>query len=207
MLKLFYSEGIVEAGCDEAGRGCLAGPVFAAAVVFSSALKKEHIQELKLLNDSKKLNASVRYSLRDSIENIALSFAVAKVDPHEIDEINILNASFLAMHRALDNLTTQPDNLLIDGNRFKPYQNIPHQCIIGGDGKYFTIAAASILAKTYRDDYMKALDVNYPVYNWKNNKGYPTRNHRDAIAMKGISPHHRRSFKLLAHQLRLPFEN
>lgn len=181
----------IEAGCDEAGRGCLAGPVFAAAVI----LPKDFSHPL--LNDSKQLSEKQRYEARIIVESEALTWAVAQVDPREIDEINILNASFLAMHRSVDQLTTRPELLLIDGNRFKPYAGIPHECIIKGDGKYLSIAAASILAKTYRDDFMKQIAADFPMYGWEGNKGYPTKAHRLAIQEHGATPHHRRSFRLL----------
>jgi len=177
-----------EAGCDEAGRGCLAGPVFAAAVILPYGFKNE------LLNDSKKLTEKQRDGLRKVIEKEALSWAVATVDAREIDEINILNASFLAMHRAIEKLNITPDYLLIDGNRFKPYKKIPHHCIIKGDGKYLSIAAASILAKTHRDEFMKKIAVEYPDYFWKKNKGYPTLQHKMAIQKHGFTPYHRRTF-------------
>lgn len=192
MLKPFLDPEATEAGCDEAGRGCLAGPVFAAAVILPKDFENEW------LNDSKKLNEKKRYALRKVIEQEALAWAVGIVDQEEIDEINILNASFLAMHRAIENLNPIPTLLLIDGNRFKPYAKIPHRCIIKGDGKYMAIAAASILAKTYRDEYMQEIDQEFPVYQWYKNKGYPTAQHRQAIAQHGTSSHHRKSFKLLA---------
>lgn len=199
MLKPYFDKKFREAGCDEAGRGCLAGPVFAAAVIFPKNYRN------KWLNDSKKLSDSDRYALRPEIESKALAYAVAQVSHTEIDEINILNASFLAMHRAVEQLQTQPEFLLIDGNRFKPYPGIPHQCIIKGDAKFLSIAAASILAKTFRDDYMKVLDLQYPQYAWAQNMGYPTLKHRSAIREFGPSPHHRMSFKLLPEQLALEF--
>jgi ribonuclease HII len=191
LLKSFLREGVVEAGCDEAGRGCLAGPVFAAAVILSPDFQHP------LLNDSKKMTEAQRMQARQIIEHQALAWAVASVSPAEIDRINILNASFLAMHRALDQLTTRPAALLIDGNRFKPYRDIPFDCIIKGDGQFLSIAAASILAKTYRDDYMMQIGRDYPQYDWAKNKGYPTVAHRRAIHTHGASPHHRRSFRLL----------
>jgi ribonuclease HII len=191
MLKSAYSKDKIEAGCDEAGRGCLAGPVFAAAVVLAKDFSHS------LLNDSKQLSEKKRYEAREIIEAEAISWAVAQVDPLEIDEINILNASFLAMHRAVAQLNLQPELLLIDGNRFKPYPDIPHECIIKGDGKYLSIAAASILAKTYRDDFMKKIATDFPMYDWESNKGYPTKAHRMAIQAHGATPHHRRSFRLL----------
>jgi ribonuclease HII len=196
-LKLFLLEGRIEAGCDEAGRGCLAGPVFAAAVILPADFHNE------LLNDSKKLTEKQRYALRPVIEEQALAFAVGIVDNHEIDRINILNASFLAMHRAIDQLILKPDYLLIDGNRFKPYSGIPHTCIIQGDGKYMPIAAASILAKTYRDDYMNSIHLEFPRYDWQKNKGYPTLHHRTKVRETGISPYHRLSFANQGDQLRL----
>jgi len=197
MLLPFFQEEFLEAGCDEAGRGCLAGPVFAAAVI----LPKDFHHPL--LNDSKQLNETQRKQLRIEIEAQALAFAVAQVDHEEIDRINILQASFLAMHRALDTLKTKPEFILVDGNRFKKYQDLPHQCIIKGDGKYFSIAAASILAKTYRDDFMERIAVQYPQYDWPSNKGYPTIKHREAVLQYGFSPYHRRSFKVTDPQLTL----
>lgn len=198
-LLLFLQEGKLEAGCDEAGRGCLAGPVFAAAVILPANFKNDQ------LNDSKKLTEKQRYALRPIIEQQALAFAVGIVDNHEIDRINILNASFLAMHRALDQLNLKPEHLLIDGNRFKAYPQIPHTCIIKGDGKYLSIAAASILAKTYRDDYMNAIHQEFPQYNWLKNKGYPTLHHRKVVREIGITPYHRISFANQGNQLRLNF--
>lgn len=189
--------GRVEAGCDEAGRGCLAGAVFAAAVI----LPPDFV--CPQLNDSKQLSERQRYALRPIIEQAALNWAIGIVSPEEIDKINILNASFLAMHRAIEQLKITPEHLLIDGNRFKPYPNIEHSCIIKGDGKYLSIAAASILAKTYRDDYMEELHAEYPFYAWDKNKGYPTRAHRDAIRKNGTSPYHRMTFQLLERQLTL----
>ena len=197
MLLPFFQEELLEVGCDEAGRGCLAGPVFAAAVI----LPKDFHHPL--LNDSKQLNETQRKQLRIEIEAQALAFAVAQVDHEEIDRINILQASFLAMHRALDTLKTKPEFILVDGNRFKKYQDLPHQCIIKGDGKYFSIAAASILAKTYRDDFMERITVQYPQYDWSSNKGYPTIKHREAVLQYGFSPYHRRSFKVSDPQLTL----
>ncbi|WP_134089703.1 ribonuclease HII [Olivibacter sp. XZL3] len=198
LLSTFQNE-LIEAGCDEAGRGCLAGPVFAAAVVFPCSFQHE------ILNDSKILSATQRYSLREMIQNEALAFAVASASAEEIDQINILNASFLAMHRALDALKMPAEYILVDGNRFKKYQNIPHQCIIKGDGKYLSIAAASILAKTYRDDYMENLANEHPEYDWLQNKGYPTKRHRDAVLKYGLTPHHRKTFKITDPQLSLSF--
>ncbi|MEY3678013.1 MAG: hypothetical protein RI924_154 [Bacteroidota bacterium] len=190
MLLPFFQEELLEAGCDEAGRGCLAGPVFAAAVILPKDFKHD------LLNDSKTLNEMQRKALRAEIEDQALAFAVAQVDHTEIDQINILQASFLAMHRALDQLKNRPELILVDGNRFKKYHNLPHQCIVKGDGKYFSIAAASILAKTYRDDFMEQIAAEFPQYDWASNKGYPTTNHREAVLAHGFSPYHRRSFKV-----------
>jgi ribonuclease HII len=197
MLAPFLNKKNREAGCDEAGRGCLAGPVFAAAVILPKNFSN------KLLNDSKQLKESDRYALRPIIEKEALAFAVGVVSNIEIDEINILNASFLAMHRAVDQLTLKPNHLLIDGNRFKAYPSIPHTCIIKGDGKFMSIAAASILAKTYRDDFMKAAHEKYPHYSWNTNAGYPTIKHRDAIRAHGTTPLHRMTFQLLLSQLEL----
>ncbi len=197
MLLPFFQEELLEAGCDEAGRGCLAGPVFAAAVI----LPKDFHHPL--LNDSKQLNEMQRKQLRIEIEAQSLAFAVAQVDHEEIDRINILQASFLAMHLALDNLKTRPEFILVDGNRFKKYQDLPHQCIVKGDGKYFSIAAASILAKTYRDDFMEQIAGDYPQFDWSSNKGYPTKKHREAVLSHGFSPYHRRSFKVSDPQLTL----
>lgn len=199
MLKAFHSEGLVEAGCDEAGRGCLAGPVFAAAVILSPGFSHP------LLNDSKKLKVRTREILRNVIESEALSYAVATADVEEIDQINILNASILAMHRAVEKLGHKPEFLLVDGNRFKAIGDIPHACIVRGDGIYASIAAASILAKTYRDEHMGMLHKQYPSYAWNKNKGYPTREHRLAILKAGASEHHRRSFRLLDDQMTLAF--
>ncbi len=188
MLLSSFSKKLIEAGCDEAGRGCLAGPVFAAAVILPKDYKNE------LLNDSKKLNEKTRYKLRDEIEKNALSWAVASYSPVEIDEVNILVASIFSMHRALDKLKIKPELLLIDGNRFKPYQNINYECIIKGDGKYLSIAAASILAKTYRDDYMIEAHSKHPYYGWNTNKGYPTMQHKLAIQKYGLTAYHRKTF-------------
>lgn len=191
MLKSHYYEDLIEAGCDEAGRGCLAGSVYAAAVILPPDYQNE------LLNDSKKLTAKKRYALREEIERDAIAWAVGIVTPEEIDKINILNASFLAMHRALDQLKVRPQAVIVDGNRFTPYQNLPFTTIVKGDGKYLSIAAASILAKTYRDDYMLSLAEEYPQYDWQSNMGYPTKNHRQAIRQYGITPYHRKSYNLL----------
>jgi ribonuclease HII len=192
-----------EAGVDEAGRGCLAGPVFAGAVIF----KRRIGRQLRLeLDDSKKLTACRRYELRAVIEREALCWAIGMADQHEVDALNILNASYLAMHRAIAQLQPQPVLLLIDGNRFRPFQGIAHQCIIRGDALYLSVAAASVLAKTYRDDYMLARHLEYPHYHWDTNKGYPTALHRQAIATHGMSPHHRRSFNCLEQQLELELE-
>lgn len=201
MLENHYYEGLVEAGCDEAGRGCLAGSVFAAAVILPPDYENE------LLNDSKKLTDRKRKQLREIIEHDAVDWAVGIVEPGDIDEINILNASILAMHRALDQLKVRPEAVIVDGNRFKPYRDLPYTTIVKGDGKYLSIAAASILAKTYRDDYMDRLAEDYPQYDWKSNKGYPTKKHRQAIRECGITPFHRRSFTLLPpEELTLVFE-
>ena len=191
MLKSHYYEGLIEAGCDEAGRGCLAGSVYAAAVILPPDYQNE------LLNDSKKLTAKKRYALRGEIERDAIAWAVGIVTPEEIDKINILNASFLAMHRALDQLQVRPEAVIVDGNRFNPYQDLPSTTIVKGDGKYLSIAAASILAKTYRDDYMLSLAEEYPQYDWQSNMGYPTKKHRQAILEHGITPYHRKSYNLL----------
>lgn len=191
MLLPYLNADLVEAGCDEAGRGCLAGSVYAAAVILPKDFKNE------LLNDSKQLTEKQRYALREVIEREALAWAVGIVNAEEIDKINILNASFLAMHRAVDQLKLRPQHLLIDGNRFKKYPDVPHTTVIKGDGKYLSIAAASILAKTYRDDYMNGLHAEYPVYDWDHNKGYPTKKHRAAIAAHGTTPYHRMTFNLL----------
>ncbi|MCI5912368.1 MAG: ribonuclease HII [Prevotella sp.] len=201
MLANHFYDNVIEAGCDEAGRGCLAGSVYAAAVIFP----KDY--ENALLNDSKQLSAKKRYMLREIVECDALAWAVGIVTPEEIDKINILNASILAMHRALDLLKVRPEAVIVDGNRFKPYQNLPYSTIVKGDGKYLSIAAASILAKTYRDDYMDGLAEKYPQYDWKSNKGYPTKKHREAIKSFGITPFHRKSFTLLPpEELTLDFK-
>ena len=209
MLASHYYDGLIDAGCDEAGRGCLAGSVYAAAVILPDGY------ENPLLNDSKQLTEKRRYQLREQIERDALSWAVGIVTPEEIDRINILNASILAMHRALDQLTVRPQAVIVDGNRFKPYRtvvdgsavDIPHTTIVKGDGKYMAIAAASLLAKTYRDDYMNRLAEEYPQYDWRSNKGYPTRKHREAIRQYGTTPYHRMTYNLLGDgQLSLQFE-
>ena len=198
MALLTHYSGVVEAGCDEAGRGCLAGPVVAAAVILKQAANYPE------LNDSKQLTEKKRMQLRELVMQEALTYGVGIVTAQEIDEINILNASFLAMHRALDVLKIQPELLLIDGNRFNPYKDVKHVCIVGGDAKYQSIAAASILAKTTRDLMMEQYDLQYPVYNWKKNKGYPTREHKQAIADFGTTPLHRMTFNM-AIQLKLGF--
>lgn len=201
MLLPYLNADLTEAGCDEAGRGCLAGAVYAAAVILPQDFRND------LLNDSKQLTERQRYALREVIEREALAWAVGVVTPQEIDEINILNASFLAMHRAVAQLKIRPQHLLIDGNRFKPYPDIPHTTVVKGDGKYLSIAAASILAKTYRDDYMNRLHEEYPYYDWNHNKGYTTKKHRAAIAARGTTPYHRLSFNLLGDgQLSLNFD-
>ncbi len=202
MLKSHYYEELLEAGCDEAGRGCLAGSVYAAAVI----LPKDY--DNPLLNDSKQLSVKLRYELRSQIERDATAWAVGIVTPEEIDRINILKASFLAMHRALDQLTVRPQAVIVDGNRFIPYQDLPYTAIVKGDGKYQAIAAASILAKTYRDDYMEELALEYPQYGWQHNKGYPTSKHRAAIRLHGITPYHRKSYNLLGNdELTLHFRD
>lgn len=201
MLQSFLNPDLVEAGCDEAGRGCLAGSVFAAAVI----LPKDYHNDL--LNDSKQLTDKQRYRLREEIERDAVAYAVGIVSAEEIDEINILKASFLAMHRAIDRLSIKPEHLLIDGNRFTKYKDLPHTTVVKGDAKFLSIAAASILAKTYRDDYMMSIHSEYPQYAWNNNKGYPTKAHREAIRRFGISPYHRKTFNLLGKdaQIEIPF--
>ncbi len=198
LCSLYNKEGLTEAGCDEAGRGCLAGSVFAAAVVFPPDYANAE------LNDSKQLSARRRYALREVVQRDALAWAVAEVSPEEIDQINILNASILAMHRALDKLALRPGFVIVDGNRFKPYGDVPHTTIVKGDGKFLSIAAASILAKTYRDDYMKRLHKDFPYYGWDHNAGYPTKEHREGILRYGLTPFHRRSFGGLG-EAQLPF--
>lgn len=195
MLLTKYQENLIEAGCDEAGRGCLAGPVFAAAVILPPGFKEE------TLNDSKQLTKKQRDRLRITIEAEALAYAVAIIDEKIIDEINILNASIMAMHSAVGKLKVIPGLLLIDGNRFKPYPGIPHQCFVKGDGRFLSIAAASVLAKTWRDEFMEQLHTKYPYFGWNENKGYPTKMHRNAIAEQGITPHHRKSFRLYEQTL------
>lgn len=201
MLEPHFYADLVEAGCDEAGRGCLAGSVYAAAVI----LPRNY--DNPLLNDSKKLSEKKRYELRGQIERDAVAWAVGVVTPEEIDQINILRASFLAMHRALDQLSVRPQAIIVDGNRFTPYHDLPYTTIVKGDGKYQAIAAASILAKTFRDDYMDRLAQEYPYYDWQSNKGYPTKAHREGIRLHGISPYHRKSYNLLGDgQLELDFK-
>ena len=201
MLKNHYFDGVVEAGCDEAGRGCLAGRVYAREVILPADYENAE------LNDSKKLTARKRNELRRVIERDAVAWAVGIVTPEEIDKINILNASFLAMHRALDALSVRPEAVIVDGNRFKPYRDLPHATIVKGDGKYLSIAAASILAKTWRDEYMERIAQEHPQYDWISNKGYPTRRHREAIRRFGVTPYHRMSYNLLGDaEPMLPFE-
>ena len=200
LSPLYNTNNLVEVGCDEAGRGCLAGSVFAAAVILPADYQND------LLNDSKQLSAKKRYALREQIEKDAIAWAVGIVTAEEIDEINILNASILAMHRALDALKVRPEYVIVDGNKFKPYRDLPHTTIVKGDGKYLSIAAASILAKTYRDDYMNALHQEYPFYDWNKNKGYPTKKHRAAIRERGTTPYHRMTFNLLGEDSQLSFE-
>lgn len=199
-LKSHFYTDLIEAGCDEAGRGCLAGSVYAAAVILPDDYDNPD------LNDSKQMSERQRYALREQVMSDAVAWAVGVVTPDEIDHINILNASILAMHRALDQLSVRPQAVIVDGNRFKPYADLPYTTIVKGDGKYQAIAAASILAKTFRDDYMARLDTEYPMYGWRKNKGYPTREHRKAIRQHGISPYHRRSYNLLGTELSLNFE-
>lgn len=201
-LELFMAPGRIEAGCDEAGRGCLAGPVFAAAVILPPDF------ENSLLNDSKQLTEKQRYALRPIIQEQAVAWAVGIVDNEEIDRINILKASILAMHKAIDSLEVRPEHILVDGNRFYPYRDIPHTTVVKGDGKYLSIAAASVLAKTCRDDFMNRIAQEYPQYGWLDNKGYPTAAHREAIRQYGTTPYHRMSFNLLGDsQLSLNFES
>jgi ribonuclease HII len=200
-MKKFFQKELIEAGCDEAGRGCLAGPVYAGAVILPAGFYSP------LVRDSKKMNHEQRLRAREIIQKKAIAWAVGFATHQEIDSINILNASFLAMHRAIDQLGTKPEMLLIDGNRFKPYQTIHHQCIIAGDDLYFSIAAASILAKTYRDEYMQQLHNEYPAFNWYSNKAYATPDHRRAIQEFGVTPYHRKSFTRIFNQLELTLEN
>ena len=199
MLKSHYTVELIEAGCDEAGRGCLAGPVYAAAVILPKTFRNE------ILNDSKKLSPRQREKMRHLIESEAIAWSVASVDAPEIDKINILNASILSMHKAIHELSITPELLLIDGNRFHPYSGIPHYCIIKGDATYLSIAAASVLAKTYRDAFMRQLHEEFPVYDWVNNKGYPCKKHREGLFQHGISPYHRKSYNLFG-QLRLEID-
>lgn len=198
-LKLKYNNSCIEVGCDEAGRGCIAGPVFAAAVILPDDFDNN------IINDSKQLSDKKRRELRDIIENKAIAWAIGICDNNEIDKINILNASIRAMHKALDKLEVRPEQIIVDGNRFKKYKEIPSTTIVKGDSKYMSIAAASILAKTYRDDYMNSLNKEFPQYYWSENKGYPTQKHREAIRKSGISKYHRRSFNLTEQQLKINF--
>ena len=200
MLLPYLHENLTEAGCDEAGRGCLAGAVYAAAVILPRDFRDGR------LNDSKQLTERQRYALREVIEREAVAWAVGVVSPQEIDEVNILRASILAMHRALDGLSVRPQHVLVDGNRFRPYRDVPHTTVVKGDGKYLSIAAASILAKTYRDDYMLRLHGEFPAYGWDRNKGYPTRQHREAIAKYGTTPYHRLTFNLLGRDRQLALD-
>ena len=200
MLRARFQYDLLECGCDEAGRGCLAGPVFAAAVILPDDFTHQE------LNDSKKLSESKREELRDVIEENAMAFAVASVTPKKIDQINILNASFLAMTKAIKSLTVSPELILVDGNRFKSNIKTPHRCIVKGDSKFLSIAAASILAKTYRDDHMKKLDKRFPQYNWRQNKGYPTLEHRSAIESHGVTHHHRHSFRMSPNQIEIDYK-
>lgn len=200
MLEPYYKKGVVEAGCDEAGRGCLAGPVFAAAVILPTDFHHE------MLNDSKQLSEKKRYQLREIIEKEAVAWAVGIVDNLEIDKLNILRSSILAMHRALDDLKVRPEEVIVDGNRFYKYRDLPHTTIVKGDGKYMSIAAASILAKTYRDDFMLKIHEEYPMYLWDKNKGYPSKAHREAIRQYGTSPYHRLTFNLLGDSAQLEFD-
>ena len=198
-MKPYFQNSLNEAGCDEAGRGCLAGPVFAAAVI----LPKDFSHDI--LTDSKKLSSKQRYLLRDEIKEKSIAWAVASCDNHEIDQSNILKASVRAMHRAVKQLSVQPEYIIVDGNYFIPYNGIPHRTIVKGDALYYSIAAASVLAKTYRDDFMIELAAKYPQYLWEKNKGYPSKEHRDAVAEHGITPYHRRTFHLISNQLKIPF--
>ncbi len=200
MLKLKLHIDLLECGTDEAGRGCLAGPVTAAAILLPDNFSNS------ILNDSKQLSEAKRKSLRPLLEDCSLSYGVTHIFMEEIDQINILNASILGMQRAIEQLQPQPEHIIVDGNKFKPYHNIPHTCVIKGDGKYLNIAAASVLAKTYRDEFMEKIHEEYPMYNWKKNKGYPTVEHRDAIRKHGITKYHRKSFRLLPEQLSIDFK-
>lgn len=200
MLESYFRKGVVEAGCDEAGRGCLAGPVYAAAVILPPDFHHE------MLNDSKQLSEKKRYLLREVIQKEAIAWAVGIVDNQEIDKLNILRSSILAMHRALDDLKTRPEEIIVDGNRFYPYRDLPHTTIVKGDGKYLSIAAASILAKTYRDDFMLQIHQQYPMYQWNKNKGYPSKEHRQAIREYGTCPYHRLTFNLLGDFAQMEFD-
>lgn len=200
-LKSCYKEDVLEAGCDEAGRGCLAGPVFAAAVILPGNFNHS------FLNDSKKLSEKERYILRDEIKNVAVSWAIGYIENYEIDILNIYRATIVAMHRAIDKLTIRPEYLIIDGNKFIKYKSIKHKCIVKGDSQYYSIAAASVLAKTFRDDYMRKIHREYNKYGWERNKGYATEQHREAINRYGLTPYHRKSFRLLNNQLNLNFTN
>lgn len=200
MLESYFKKGVVEAGCDEAGRGCLAGPVYAAAVILPPDFHHE------MLNDSKQLSEKKRYLLREVIQKEAIAWAVGIVDNQEIDKLNILRSSILAMHRALDDLKTRPEEIIVDGNRFYPYRDLPHTTIVKGDGKYLSIAAASILAKTYRDDFMLQIHQQYPMYQWNKNKGYPSKEHRQAIREYGTCPYHRLTFNLLGDSAQMEFD-
>lgn len=200
MLESYFRKGVVEVGCDEAGRGCLAGPVYAAAVILPPDFHHE------MLNDSKQLSEKKRYLLREVIQKEAIAWAVGIVDNQEIDKLNILRSSILAMHRALDDLKTRPEEIIVDGNRFYPYRDLPHTTIVKGDGKYLSIAAASILAKTYRDDFMLHIHQQYPMYQWNKNKGYPSKEHRQAIREYGTCPYHRLTFNLLGDSAQMEFD-
>lgn len=200
MLESYFRKGVVEAGCDEAGRGCLAGPVYAAAVILPPDFHHE------MLNDSKQLSEKKRYLLREVIQKEAIAWAAGIVDNQEIDKLNILRSSILAMHRALDDLKTRPEEIIVDGNRFYPYRDLPHTTIVKGDGKYLSIAAASILAKTYRDDFMLQIHQQYPMYQWNKNKGYPSKEHRQAIREYGTCPYHRLTFNLLGDSAQMEFD-
>ncbi|WP_378178118.1 ribonuclease HII [Aquimarina sp. SS2-1] len=200
MLELKLNPNLIECGTDEAGRGCLAGPVTAAAIILPDDFSND------VLNDSKQLSEAKRKALRPLLEDCCITYGVTHIDMKEIDKINILNASILGMQRSIAQLTPQPEHISVDGNRFKPYHNIPYTCVIKGDGKFMNIAAASVLAKTYRDEYMEKIHEEFPMYNWKKNKGYPTAEHREAIKKYGITKYHRKSFRLLPEQLTLDFK-